>query len=341
MIVNDLIVPSVLTGFVRELPGPMTWNLNEVLPDREIGDIQAAIDVVIQTNRAATFRNYDSETPIGVRDQFQRTVVDLPPLGQKTVLGEQERLLLQRLQTGGFNDAQLLERIYNDAELNARAVRARMEVARGNVLATGKLTLAENSLFLDADFGVDATHFVTAPVLWTDTANADPLNDLINWVNTYIDDVGEPPGFLRVSRQVLTNMLRAESIRQLVANTYRPPVVSRALLQQELDAHGLPTIVEYNTRIEVGSDVVYPVPTNVAILTPANPADLGYTAWGVTAEALELATGSNPQLTVQEAPGLVAVVLREGDPTRLWTKVSGVGMPIITDPRRLFVATVG
>jgi len=340
-ILNDLIPPAVLTGFVREVPGPATWNLNEVLPDRQVGDIEAAIDVVTRTNRAATFRAYDAETPIGVRDAFQRSTVELPPLGQKTVMTERDRLLLQQLQTGGFNDTPLVEKIYDEAATNTRAVLARMEVARGDALVDGKVTIAENGLALEADYGLAADHLVTAPVLWTDATNTDPLNDLINWVNQYIDDVGEPPGYLRVSRQVLTNMLRAESIRQLVSTLVgKPTVVNRTQLQQELDAHGLPTIVEYNTRIEVGNSVVYPIPTDVAILTPLNPEDLGYTAWGVTSEALELASGQNPQLSIEDAPGMVGVIERTFDPVRVWTKVAAVGMPIITDPRRLFVATV-
>lgn len=341
-ILNDLIPPAVLTGFVREVPGPATWDLNMVLPDRQIGDIEAAIDVVTRTNRAATFRAYDAETPIGVRDAFQRSTVQLPPLGQKTVMTERDRLLLQKLQTGGFNDARLVEQLYDEAATNTRAVLARMEVARGDVLADGKFTLVdENGLSLEANFGVDPSHFPTASTLWSDHTNADPLNDLINWVNQYIDDVGEPPGYLRVSRQVLTDMLRSQSIRQLVSSLAgTPSIVSRAMLQQELDVNGLPTIVEYNTRIQVGNSVVYPVPTTVAMLTPANPEDLGYTAWGVTAEALELASGQNPQLTIQDAPGIVGVIERTDDPVRIWTKVAAIGMPIITDPRRLFVATV-
>lgn len=341
MIINDLIPPAVLTGFVREMPGPATYNLNEVLPDRQIGDIEAAIDVVLRTNRAATFRAYDAETAIGKRDQFQRGRVQLPPLGQKTVLSEHDRLLLQQLQTGGFNDAPLVEMIYDEAATNTRAVLARMEVARGDALVDGKVTINEGGLSVQADFGIDPSQLVTAPVLWTNAGSADPFTDLNNWVNIYIDAVGEPPGFLRVSRQVLTNMLQSQAIRQLLATLVgAPSIVTRGQLQQLLDAHGLPTIVEYNTRIDVDGTTVRPIPTDVAILTPANPSDLGYTAWGITAEALELASGTNPQLTIQDAPGLVAVIMRDGDPVRTWTKVSAVGMPIITDPRRLLVATV-
>lgn len=343
MIIADLIPPAVLTGFVREMPGPANYNLNQVLPDRQIGDIEAAIDVVLRTNRAASYRTYDAETPIGKRDGFQRSRVQLPPLGQKTVMGEQERLLLQQLQTGGFNDAPLVEMIYDEAATNTRAVLARMEVARGDALVDGKVTIAENGLTLEVDFGVDPSHLVTAATLWSNTASASPLDDLRSWVNQYIDDVGEAPGYLRVSRQVLTYMLQSAEIRGLLATAIgTPALVSPAQLQQVLDQYDLPQIVQYNTRIDVNGTTVRPVPTNVAILTPATPSDLGYTAWGVTAEALELASSTDPQLNlrIEDAPGLIALTIRDGDPLRTWTKVSAVGMPIITDPRRLFVGTV-
>jgi hypothetical protein len=343
MIIADLIQPAVLTGFVREMPGPATYNLNQVLPDRQIGDIEAAIDVVLRTNRAASFRAYDAETPIGKRDQFQRSRVQLPPLGVKTVMGEQERLLLQQLQSGGFNDAPMVEMIYDEAATNTRAVLARMEVARGDVLVDGKVTIAENGLNLQADFGVDPSHFPTAATLWSDTAHASPMQDLHDWVNTYIDDVGEAPGYLRVSRQVLTYMLESAEIRQLLATIVgAPALVSLAQLQQVLDQYDLPQIVQYNTRIDVDGTTVRPIPTDVAILTPETPSDLGYTAWGVTAEALELAASTDPQLhlNIEDAPGLISLQIREGDPMRTWTKVAAVGLPIITDPRRLFTATV-
>jgi hypothetical protein len=342
-IIADLIPPAVLTGYIREMPGPVDYRLNQVLPDQEIGDIEAAIDVLLRTNRAAKFRSYDAETPIGQRDGFQRSRVMLPPVGQKTLVGEQERLLLQQLQTGGFNDGRLVQTIYRDAETNTRAVLARMEVARGDALVDGKVTIQENGLVLEADYGIDPSHLVTAPVLWSNTASASPMDDLHNWVNTYIDDSGQAPGFLHVSRQVLTNMLQSVEIRQLLATIIgAPALVNRQQLQSVLDQYDLPTIVSHNTRIEVDDTVVRPVPTDVAILTPATPSDLGYTAWGITAEALELMGSNDPQMQIgmNEAPGLIGLTLREGEPLRIWTKICAVGMPIITDPRLLFVAKV-
>ena len=134
-IINDIVQPAALTAFVREVPSPAAYVLNQFLPDRQVPDIEAAIDSVTRTNRAAKFRAYDAETPIGQRDPLERKRVQLPPLGQKTVLGEYERLALERIRNQGGNTAALVDATYDDAEVNARAVLARMELARGDVLS--------------------------------------------------------------------------------------------------------------------------------------------------------------------------------------------------------------
>src|SRR5574343_424275 len=135
----DYVQPAELTGYVREVPAPLELTLNRFLPDRLIHDVEAAWDIVTRTNRAATYRAYDAETPIGKRDQFSRARVALPPLGQKLVVGEEERLQLERVRSGGDSRNRLVEAIYNDADTNVRAVYNRAELARGDVLTDGKI----------------------------------------------------------------------------------------------------------------------------------------------------------------------------------------------------------
>lgn len=345
MIVDDYIQPTVLTGFVRETPTPRNLILNRFLPDRNIGDIEAAIDQVTRTNRAAMFRAWDTETPIGQRDAFQRSRVKLPPLGIKRPIGEQERLMLERIRTGGDNRNGYVQAIYDDAELGAREVHNRMEIARGDVLVDGKFTLAgENGLTLEANFGIDPTHLVTAGTVWTNTGSATPLTDLKTWVDLYLNDTGELPGTILTSTKVVNNLLLNAEIRALF---YRgqtlsgaPDLITNTQLSQVLQAYGFPDIVTYDTKIDINGVGTRVIPDDRVILLPSDPASLGFTAWGVTAEALELATGQNPGLLFEELPGLVGVVMKEGDPLRVWTKVGAVGMPIITDPRRIVVADV-
>ena len=338
----DLVDPVQLTGFVREVPGPANYVLNGILPDVFIEDIDVAWDIVNRTNRSAMFRSYDAETPIGQRDTFEKRRVSMPPLGVKTVVGELERLRLEQVRSGGNNVSRMIDAIYDDAARNVREVRARMELARGDVLTDWKLTLAgENGLTLEADFGMPSGHNPVAGTLWSDHTNSDPIADYSGWVTQYTDANGEPPGRTLTSRTVIGHMLMNAKVRTYAGSLAgTPQMVTRQQLNTVLEAFDLPPLIVYDTSIQVGGSAVRPIPVDRFVLLPANPRDLGATFWGVTAEALELSGGTNPQLAFSDAPGLVGVVMRDGDPVRTWTKVTGIGMPIITDPRRLLVADV-
>jgi hypothetical protein len=351
MIIADYVLPSVLTGYVREVPIPSQLLLSRFLPDRMIGNVEAAIDQVTKTNRAAQFRSWDAESPIAQRDSFQRSKIKLPPISQKIPVAEQEALMLEQVRSGGDNRNAYVEAIYNDAANLTGNVRRRMELARGDVLVDGKFTLAgENGLTLEADFGVPSGNLVTAATVWTDHTNAAPLQNLRGWIQAYIDLNGEPPGAMITSNTVINNLLLSGEILSLfnrgTALHSGPDLVTAANLGQVLQAYGIPPITEYNTRINVNGSNTRVIPDNLVILLPANAEDLGITAWGITAESLQLAgTSSNDNpglagLAFEDLPGLVGVVLKDGDPVQVWTKVGAVGMPLITNPRLLMVATV-
>ncbi len=109
-----------------------------------------------------------------------------------------------------------------------------------------------------------------------------------------------------------------------------------------LETFDLPPITIYDTRVEVGGTDTRVISQDKVIFgPPEDRASLGETVWGgITAEALELAGLSNPELTYEQLPGLVGVVMRTFDPVHTWTKVGGVVMPVIYDPRKLLVADV-
>ncbi len=339
----DLIEPGVLTGFVRELPVPANYVLDRFLPNQNISDIEAAFTTAFKRNRAAMFRAFDAETPIGERDNFQRSRVALPPLGQKTLVGEEERLRLEMLRSGGDNTASLIQALYNDARINTEAVLARMELARGQVLTTGKFTFSgENGLKgIEADFGVPSSHLPTAPTAWTDHDNSDPLDDLRTWSDLFTDDSGEVPAFFLTSRQAIGHLLRNAAVRSRYATIGgTPSVITRSQLAAILDSEDLPQLVQYDSQVYVNNSATRIIPANKGIMLPANATALGRTYWGITAEALELTGLTNPQLSFSQAPGLVGMVTKEGDPIRTWTKVTAIGMPVIEDNLKLLAATL-
>ena len=350
------VTPDALTAFVRELPTPDDLALLPALGYQTVDDHKVDFSELVQTNRVASFRTWDGNFPTLGRDSASSSEVGLLPLGaQASALGEYERLQLQFARTGGTNKAALANAIYNDAEVVTRSIYNRLELAWGDVLTDGILTIRENGIGGTAgvaDFGMDPARKVNAAVSWSNPA-APILDDLISWVEAYEDPakgggVGAA-GAIRMKLKTFRKLTRNAQIVGLVNGT--TGVRDRVTLddvRNVLESEGIPPIVflpDTSFYVEnpatgqpVGDQKV--LPDNLVLITPANLGDLGYTALGVSVTALELVRSNEAEMTFQGAAGLVGIVEKVGPPYRQFTFVDAVAMPILTQPRRLFIARV-
>ena len=337
------VLPYDLTTFVRSVPQPQQFVLNQILPDVHIGTNRVDVGMITRTNRTARFRAYDASIHRAKRDIAQLTTVELPPLSDSLSMGELERLKLEFARTGGTNQDVFVNAIYNDAEVLTRNILNRMELARGDVLTDGKFTLtAEGGLTLEADYGIPSGNFVTPGTVWSTTASADILTDLNTWVTYYINLNGYAPEGMWISRQVLTYMLQNTALRQSAGTLLgAASFLSRAQLDAALDNHQMPRIMGvYDANVDVDGTATRTVPANKVIFVPPQGVPFGRTVWGVTATALELVNSSESDMSFEDAPGIVGVVEKDGPPYREFTFVDAVGMPVIDNPYALMVATV-
>jgi hypothetical protein len=296
-----------------------------------------------RTNRVAKFRAWDARIPFTQRDVITSRRAKMPPVSVRNMLGELERITLERLRTQGNSQAPLAEATYNDAQQLTSEVRNRMELARGDVLTDGKFTLtAENGLTMEADFGVPAGHIVAPGTLWSTVGSATVVTDMLSWVSTYVATNGVAPGGFITSTRVLAYMLQNAEMRTLAASISGTPTrIGRREFDDVLSNFGLPPLtMVYDTMVNVDGTDTRTIPDDRVIFTPANAADLGYTAWGITATALELVNSAGVDFAFEDAPGLVGVVVKSGPPYRQETLVDAVGMPILIQPKRLLVADV-
>lgn len=342
--IDDYIRPVELTWYARDVPSPANLILEQVLPNVQLNHIEAEIGEIQRTNRAAKFRSWDTPVAIGKRDTFESRRVKIPPIGIKLPVGEFEQLQLALARTGGSDRAAMLDAIYDDTDNNVRSIYNRVELARGDVLMDGKFTLTnEDGLTLEADFGLAANNKVApAGALWSDAVNAKPLTDMRTWMLYYAQLNGFRPGYAIMGEAVISALGLNAEVRQAIS--YGGNILKPFATDQELAGiwatNRYPTIIPYDTVIEVDGANKRVLDENKVIFLPPNPADLGQTSWGITAEAMALMGSSNPQFTFQQAPGIVAVTTREGDPPRVWTKCGATVMPMLKDIRKLMVATV-
>lgn len=333
-ILADYIDPVTLTGYARTAVADWDANrftLSGILPEKLVNDLDfrfsrgssALLD-------AATFRSYDTESPIAKRAGKVRVSGELPPISRKIRLNEYDRLKLRNA------DSDIVSEIYGDARNLAGMIGARLEMARGEALYTGKIILNENGVSATIDFGRTAGHTVTAGTLWSVVASADPIADLVTWRDTYIATNGVRPGSMLISSTTEGYLLRNAAIRNMFASLVGSPSrVSVAQLQAVLADYGLPPYSLYDVQVSVNGSATQVIPSNRVVMLPAGGEPLGETFFGVTAEALEI-----PGVASAGAAGIVAMNMKDTDPVAVWTKAAAIALPILANPDLTFAATV-
>lgn len=337
------VAPDAITTFVRTVPTTTGFVLDQLLPNRYFDDNEIDFEELTRTNRVARFRTYDGRLHVSTRDTASTSKVKLPPLSTSLSKGEYERLQLEFSRTAGTNNSALIRAIYNDAENLTREILNRMELAKGDVLTDFKLTMmgeAGEPAGLEADYGAPAGHLVAPAILWSDTTNATILTNLVAWNDVYVEDNGGPAGAAWTSNRVSRLMQRNKEIIDAVhGSTAGRTRVTVGELNALLESEGLPGVRTYDAKVDVDGTTTSVIPDDRFLLTPAD-GSLGYTAWGISATALELVNSNLAELAFEEAPGIVGVVEKNGPPYREFTFVDAVGMPVIANPRALMVADV-
>lgn len=343
MIVFDApVAPEDLTTYVREVPLPSNLGLSNLFPEVVKSSNTVDWSEVTSTNRTARFRSYDGRIHVSDRDGSTDKNVKLPALSDSLNMGEYERLQLEFARTGGTRREALANAIYNDSDRLVRHIRNRMELAMGDVLTDGVLTINENGFQGTADFGVPGTNLVTAGTAWTTVASANALTDLIAWLDVYVAANGEAPGSILTSRRVMRLLqVNAQIIGAAVGSSSGKTRVNLDEIRDLFDSEGIPSVFRvYDTVLDVDGATTRAIPDDRLIFLPQNPDDLAEFRYGLTATALELVDSSEADVSFEDGAGIVGVVEKVGPPYRQFTYVDAVGMPILRDARKLFVADV-
>lgn len=333
--------PTDLTYFMRRVPVPADNVLLPAFPVRQLNTNTIDFGEIVKTNRTARFRSFDGRIHVSDRDTAGETRVSLLPLSDSLNKGEYERLQEEFARTSGTNRSLLADAIYNDAENLTNNVYNRLEQAWGDVLTDGKLTINENGFQGEADFGVPAGHIVTAATLWTNIA-APALDNLRSWADTYAATTGVMPGAIRTTLAVVRNLQKnTQIINAIVGATPGRTSVTLSEIDALLATEGLPPItIQRVKQVDVDGVTTATLPSDRLFFTPENFGDLGYTAWGVSATALELVRSSAVEFGFSSAPGIVGVVEKVGPPYREFTYADATAMPVLAAPKSIFIAKV-
>jgi hypothetical protein len=330
--------------YTQGIPLPSANILSNWFNRKEYDTDEIDFAVIAKTNRVAKFRNWDGSYWVAPRDTGLEKRVRLLPLGGQLEVGEYERRQQEYKRFGGTIQQILVDAIYNDLDNLTTYTQNRMELAWASVLANaGTLTINENGVQQQVDYGVPSTQVVTpAGALWSNTATSDPLTDLITWRDLWVKQNGNVPFkymmSLSTSRQLMMNQTL---INAAFGAVWQRTHITFEDINRVLAPYGLPPMTEdqvYWNFFDVDGVDTEAMPENKFLFLPENPDTLGFTAWGTPTTVMELNAN---HVQVATGAGIIGILVREEQPPFLKrTFVDAVALPVIADPRKMLVATV-
>ena len=271
---------------------------------------------------------FDTEARIGSRTGFETFKFEKLLIKEKLNQGEALRYYLEEL--GGSQDENALkEFVFNDVTTLANRVKTRSTVMNGELLSTGKITIDDNNVDITVDMGLSVDNILTL------TGWATAGTDVIGQLQTIIANAKTKGVTIRraiTSTKQMQRLLKNTAIASYMKDINMAPSVSnlKAWLMQVFEIEFVAIDDVYTTDVNGGTmnrvfdeDVVTFLPTTGTI---------GSGLWGVTPEEKELEVALN---------GFVATTkYTTPDPVAIWTKASGIYLPVIAEINRMFIANI-
>lgn len=322
--------------------------IDTLFNDDKTDNLVAAWDTIAseyQIPVMAQFHGFDTEAKTTFRVPIDNHNIEKGLIKVKINQSERMRALMR----AGVRNDQMYDYVLNDGIRLADQVVTRTKVAKNELMATGKVTIKENNLDLTVDYGVpnDQLQFTLD---FSSNAQKDIPSQIQDIIDTALNKGVTLTGIL-TSKKNITKMRQNADIQKAIGgNISVGALVSRSALEAYLEEEfGISQVITndltYGASSVIGSDG-RPVitqkryfPTDVVTFFATNPSGrMGIGLWGNPPEIdAEQAMDVN---TSSQSPYVFISQWAEKDPAVLWTKASGLFMPVLYNPNSLFIATI-
>ena len=295
----------------------------------------------------AQFHGFDTESQKTFRAPIDTHNIEKGLIKVKINQSERMRALIGR----GVKESSLYDYVVNDGVRLADQVFTRSKVAKNELLATGKVTIKENNLDLTVDYGVPA-----AQTAYTLDFSSGASTDIPGQIQAIIDAataVGVTLTGIYTSKANITRLRQNADIQKAInGNVGTGALVKQSALFAYLEEEfGIMQVITndltYGASATIGSDG-RPVistqryfPQDKITFFAANPAGkLGVGLWGNPPE-VDAANFYKVDTEPSVSPYVYVMQWMEKDPAVLWTKASGLFMPVLYNPNSLFIDPKG
>ncbi len=293
----------------------------------------------------AQFHGFDTEAQKTFRAPVDNHNIEKGLIKVKINQSERMRTLLR----SGIRDSELYDYVVNDGIRLADQVFTRSKVAKNEVMATGKMTIKENDLDLTVDYGVPNDQ--TSLELDFGAGAAKDIPSQIQDIIDAADDKGVTINGVYTSKVNITKLRQNADIQKAINGSAEVgALVKRTALDAYLEEEfGITQIVtndlNYGANAEIGADgrpqihTAKYFPQNKVTFFATNPGGrLGTGLWGNPPE-VDAANFYKVNTESSVSPYVYVMQWMETDPAVLWTKASGLFIPVLYNPNSLFIAT--
>lgn len=334
-------------------------DVGATIPTRQNDPIDGLFGDLKTDNLVAHWESIAAEYQIPVMAQFHafdtesqttfRVPIDTHNIEKgliKVKLNQSERLR-QLTRSGVQGDDRLYNYVMQDGIRLADQVITRTKVAKNELMASGKVTIKENNLNLTVDYGVKNAQ--TAYTLDLGV-NAD-IDAQIQAIVDDALDAGVTLTGMMTSRKNITKMRQNSKLQKTInGNVADGALLKRAALEEHLaEEFGIGTVITndltYGADAKIGANgrpVItqkryFPV-DKVTFFAANAGGKMGTGLWG---DPPEVDMGQfYPVGGSSVSPYVFISQWMETDPAVMWTKASGLFMPVLYNPSSLWIATV-
>ncbi len=334
----SLISPKDWVDFSQQLSVQRNYVGDTLFPDSKTDNLE--IEYMRLTDglnlpTIAPVHAFDSEAVIASRQGLEKVKLEKLLIKEKINQTERVQLFLKN----GASQSRIVDYIFDDAARLAEAVKTRTEAAKMEALTSGKMTVKENNLDFEVDYQVPEDN--QKEYTWN-TEEVDILKDIQEMVDI-AGDKGKKPNTAITSRKVMAELRENKFIQTAINGTVG---VGRYLSDGEInrllgDMFGINIIVDdekYQTEDAKGKRTTARFVDDkkfVLCETGSNGA-VGAGLWGVTPEEASYgpwtAKSQNQYITITQ--------WQTPDPVAVWTKASGVFIPVLPDPNAVVIGTI-
>ena len=308
-----------------------------LFPDVKTENLEAEYERLsegMELPTAAKVHAFDTEATIGVRPSFEKVTVEKLLIKEK--INQSERL--DQLLNRGVRESRLVDYVYDDMNRLANNVKTRTEIAKMEVMATGKMTIKENGLDMTIPYGVNKTKELSG---W-DNPSHDILSDIEEMVQMAVD-AGYAVNAVLTSTKMIAYMRKNTGIVNAINGVNGARIVTKAQIDTMLnELYGIATVrvndASYGvpTTDNKGRTAVRFFPENVFTLyVEGIGGKVGSGLWGVTPE--ESRQGAFTDVNYKQF--ITISQWETPDPVAEWTKASGVFIPVLPNPFAMVIGT--